>query len=48
MVWIQGGTFMMGSENGKPDEQPAHPVTVHGFWMDKPKSPTSSLINLST
>src|SRR5262249_34313462 len=35
MVWIPGGTFLMGSENGKPDEQPVHRVAVHGFWMDK-------------
>ncbi len=34
MVWIPGGVFAMGS-NGKPDEQPAHTVTVDGFWMDK-------------
>jgi formylglycine-generating enzyme len=35
MVWISGGTFWMGSEDGNPDEQPVHPVTVSGFWMDK-------------
>ncbi|EEF61580.1 formylglycine-generating enzyme family protein [Pedosphaera parvula] len=35
MAWIQGGTFYMGSEEGRPDEKPVHQVTVHGFWMDK-------------
>jgi formylglycine-generating enzyme required for sulfatase activity len=35
MVWIPGGTFIMGSRNGQPDEAPEHEVTVSGFWMDK-------------
>ncbi|NBR84902.1 MAG: formylglycine-generating enzyme family protein [Verrucomicrobia bacterium] len=35
MVWIPGGTFQMGSEEGQPDEKPVHEVTVDGFWMDK-------------
>jgi formylglycine-generating enzyme required for sulfatase activity len=35
MVWIEGGTFMMGSENGENTEKPAHKVTVNGFYMDK-------------
>jgi formylglycine-generating enzyme len=35
MVWIRGGTFWMGSEEGQPDEKPLHQVTVDGFWMDK-------------
>jgi formylglycine-generating enzyme len=35
MMWIPSGTFMMGSTNGQPDEQPIHPVTLDGFWMDK-------------
>src|SRR4051812_43425792 len=36
MVWIAGGTFMMGGDNdqAQPDEYPKHKVTVHGFWMD--------------
>jgi formylglycine-generating enzyme len=34
MKWIPGGTFMMGSEEGQPDEKPIHEVTVDGFWMD--------------
>ena len=34
MVWIPGGTFRMGSDDHYPEEAPAHPVTVGGFWMD--------------
>ena len=35
MVWIPGGTFMMGSNDHYPEEAPAHEVTVNGFWMDQ-------------
>jgi formylglycine-generating enzyme required for sulfatase activity len=35
MVWIGGGSFLMGSEEGQPDEKPVHEVTVSGFWMDR-------------
>jgi formylglycine-generating enzyme len=34
MVWLPGGTFLMGSDDHYPEEAPAHPVTVDGFWMD--------------
>lgn len=36
MVWIPGGTYMMGADNkqASPDEYPKHKVTVDGFWMD--------------
>jgi len=34
MKWIPGGRFLMGSEEGQPDEKPVHEVTVDGFWMD--------------
>ena len=34
MVWIPGGTFLMGSDRHYPEEAPAHDVTVDGFWMD--------------
>src|SRR3954470_2663352 len=33
-VWIEGGTFMMGSDEFYPEERPAHRVAVDGFWMD--------------
>jgi formylglycine-generating enzyme required for sulfatase activity len=35
MVWIPGGTFLMGSDNHYPEEAPAHRVTVDGFWVDQ-------------
>jgi formylglycine-generating enzyme required for sulfatase activity len=35
MVWIPGGTFLMGSDAHYPDEAPAHPVSVSGFWIDR-------------
>ncbi len=35
MVWIPGGAFLMGSNDHYPEETPAHPVTVDGFWMDR-------------
>jgi formylglycine-generating enzyme len=35
MVWIPGGTFLMGSDKHYPEESPAHHATVAGFWMDK-------------
>jgi formylglycine-generating enzyme required for sulfatase activity len=34
MVWIPGGTFLMGSDLGHPDERPEHRVELSGFWMD--------------
>ena len=35
MLWIPGGTFPMGSDRHYPEEAPAHPVSVDGFWMDR-------------
>jgi formylglycine-generating enzyme required for sulfatase activity len=35
MVWIPGGAFRMGSDEHYPEEQPAHRVTVDGFWIDR-------------
>lgn len=35
MVWIPGGTFLMGSDRHYPEEGPAHLVRVDGFWMDR-------------
>ena len=35
MKWIPGGTFGMGSERHYPEEKPAGPVSVDGFWMDE-------------
>jgi formylglycine-generating enzyme len=36
MKWIPGGTFTMGKNDPmKPDEGPAHKVTLDGFWIDE-------------
>ena len=34
LVWIPPGEFMMGSDNGAPNEKPVHRVKISkGFWM---------------
>jgi formylglycine-generating enzyme required for sulfatase activity len=36
MVWIPGGTFWMGADDGSiQDAGPVHEVTLDGFWMDR-------------
>ncbi|MEM8553828.1 MAG: formylglycine-generating enzyme family protein [Pseudomonadota bacterium] len=35
MVWIDGGTFQMGSDAHYPDEGPVRKVRVDGFWIDR-------------
>jgi formylglycine-generating enzyme len=35
MVWIPGGSFVMGSNHHYPEEAPAHQVEVEGFWIDR-------------
>ena len=35
MVWVPGGTFVMGSDHHYPEEAPAHEVVVEGFWIDR-------------
>ncbi len=35
MVWVPGGSFLMGSEDFYPEERPVHRVVVDGFWMDE-------------
>lgn len=36
MVFVPGGSFMMGADNDQAhaDEYPKHEVEVHSFWMD--------------
>ncbi len=34
LVWIAGRTFVMGSNDHYPEEAPAHPVAVDGFWIE--------------
>jgi formylglycine-generating enzyme required for sulfatase activity len=33
LVWVPTGGFMMGSDEGAPDEQPVHQVALDGFWI---------------
>ncbi len=37
MVWVPAGEFTMGDDTpgGRPEERPAHRVSVAGFWMDR-------------
>ena len=35
MVWVPGGTLLMGSDDFYPEEGPVHRVRVSGFWMDE-------------
>lgn len=35
MVFVQGGTFLMGSNDGESDEKPIHKVQVSDFYMGK-------------
>jgi serine/threonine-protein kinase len=34
MVYVDGGTFMMGRDNGNESERPAHMVSVKAFFID--------------
>ncbi len=35
MVYIEGGRFAMGTNEGFPFESPAHEVTLEGFYLDR-------------
>ena len=35
MVKVEGGTFMMGDDNGEDDEKPAHRVTLSDYYICK-------------
>jgi formylglycine-generating enzyme required for sulfatase activity len=35
MLWVPGGTFLMGSNHHYAEEAPVHQATVAGFWMDR-------------
>jgi formylglycine-generating enzyme len=35
MVFVEGGTFRMGSADFYPEERPVRDVHVDGFWMDE-------------
>jgi formylglycine-generating enzyme required for sulfatase activity len=33
--YVPAGPFTMGSDNGQPNEKPAHTVTLDAFWIDE-------------
>ncbi|MCX6278127.1 MAG: SUMF1/EgtB/PvdO family nonheme iron enzyme [Bacteroidetes bacterium] len=35
MVFVQGGTFRMGSDDGESNEKPVHSVTLNDFYIGK-------------
>jgi TonB family protein len=35
MIFVEGGTFQMGSDSGEPDERPVHSVTLSSFNIGK-------------
>lgn len=35
MIFVSGGTFQMGNDNGRENEKPVHPVTVSSFYIGK-------------
>ncbi|HKK31316.1 MAG TPA: formylglycine-generating enzyme family protein [Alphaproteobacteria bacterium] len=35
MVRIEGGAFIMGEDEARPEERSEHPVTVSPFWIDR-------------
>lgn len=35
MIYFEGGTFLMGSEEGLPNEAPVHKVEIKPFYIDK-------------
>ena len=35
MIFVEGGTFQMGSDSGEPDERPVHAVTLSSFNIGK-------------
>ncbi len=35
LVWVPGGTFLMGSADFYPEERPVLPTTVEGVWFDR-------------
>ncbi len=34
MIWVSGGSFLMGSNDFYPEERPVRKESVSGFWMD--------------
>jgi formylglycine-generating enzyme len=35
MAWVEGGDFLMGSDDGYPEEAPVRAASTAGFWIDR-------------
>jgi formylglycine-generating enzyme required for sulfatase activity len=35
MLYVPGGTFLMGSEDGAGNELPVHSITLDSYWIDR-------------
>ena len=35
LVYIPAGEFIMGDDHGMTDEQPAHPIYLDAYWLDR-------------
>jgi sulfatase modifying factor 1 len=35
LVWMPGGSFVLGRDDAYPEERPPREVTVGGFWIDR-------------
>ena len=46
MIFVEGGTFQMGSKSGETDAQTVHSVTVDSFYMDKYKVTLSDWVEI--
>ena len=45
-VFVQGGSFVMGSEDGDEDEKPAHKVTIDNFYICNHEVTQSEWLNV--
>jgi formylglycine-generating enzyme required for sulfatase activity len=45
MVFVEGGDFLMGSEDGFAEERPVREVTLSGFWMDRCEVSNAELLD---
>ena len=48
MIWIENGSFIMGSDQGLLDERPAHKVNLNGFWIDQYEVTNAEFVKLVT
>jgi serine/threonine-protein kinase len=48
MVYIPGGTFLMGTSNGRENEKPPHSVTISPYYIDKTEVTNRSYLEFVT